>query len=308
MSVRDGTDTRSAAWRAGAEAPAMLRGAVDLDCRCAPTGAGGLPTHREAAEEAAALGMAGLVFRDDAYGTEPFAALLTETPFAVEGQAVFGSVTLNGVSGGLNLHAAEHCLMLHGRVVVMPTTSAENHLRAARWPARGAARGRPVKALRAIDRLGRVLPEAREVIKVVAERDGVLDGGYLHVAEILPLFRAAAEAGVRRMVVSDPLRRNAAKPQDIAELVALGARVALPPEADAMTPELLAELSGNAAGSLILGLGAGAQGRGLLPRYAAALRFWGEAGLTPDSIRNGVTNVPSDLLGLPQVAATKEPA
>ncbi|MWB78687.1 hypothetical protein GLS40_11670 [Pseudooceanicola sp. 216_PA32_1] len=308
MSAGSGIGTRPAAGQVGDEARALLRGAVDLDCRCAPTGAGGLPTHREAAEEAAALGLAGLVFRDDGYGTEPFAALLSETRLAVEGQAVFGSVTLNGVSGGLNLHAAEHCLMLHGRVVVMPTTSAENHLRALRWPGRGAAKGHPVKALRAIDRLGRVLPEAREVIEVVAERDGVLDGGYLHVAEILPLFRAAAEMGLRRMVVSDPMRRNAAKPQDIAELVALGARIALPPDAAAMTPELLAELSGNAAGSLILGLGARAEGRGLLPRYAAALRFWGEAGLSPDAIRNGVTNVPATLLGLSQRADCKEPA
>jgi hypothetical protein len=285
-----------------------LRGAFDLNCKCAPTMAGYALDHAEAAEEALALGMGGLVFRDDGYCTTPIASLLAETRFHGEPISLAGSVTLNNVSGGLNFYAAEHALALGGRLVSMPTVSAENHLRTARWPAFHDADGMPgPRALTAVDDRGAVRGEVIEVLEIIAERDGVLDAGALHVSEVLALFREAGRRGVKRLLLSDPARRNAADAADIDEAIDLGAAVEFLPQAAGTAAAVLELVARRAPGRLILGLDTGPSNErlSLRERYARAVRFWFALGLSPSTIAVCMSSNVQQLAALPANGARR---
>ena len=284
-----------------------LRGAFDLNCKCAPTMAGYALDHAEAAEEALALGMGGLVFRDDGYCTTPIASLLAETSFHGEPISITGSVTLNNVSGGLNFYAAEHALALGGRVVSMPTVSAQNHLRAAHWPAFHAAETMPgPRALTAVDDGGAIRHEAIEVLEIIAERDGVLDAGALHVSEALALFREAERRGVKRLLLSDPARRNAAQAADLDEAIDLGAAVEFLPQAE-RTVIMVELVARRAPDRLILGLDTGPCDKrlSLRERYAQAARFWSALGLSPPTIAACMSSNVQQLAGLPANGARR---
>ena len=53
-----------------------------------------------------------------------------------------------------------------------------------------------------IDKNGQVLPAVREVLKVVAAQDLVLQTGHISAEEALPVLAAARDMGVKRMVVT----------------------------------------------------------------------------------------------------------
>lgn len=279
-----------------------LRGAFDLNCKCAPTMPGYALDPAEAAAEALALGLGGLVFRDDGYCTTPIATLLSETTFRHEPISLSGSVALNNVSGDMNFYAAEHALQLGGRIVSMPTASAQNSLRVRRWPATGQDDGLPApRALTAVDDRGNVTFEAVEVLDVIAERDGVLDAGALHVSEVLPLFAEAVRRGVKRLLVSDPARRNAAQALDIEEALDLGAAIEFlpqPRESDAALIELVAMI---APERLLLGLDIGPSEEPLTlrQRYACAIRHWSSLGLPSDTIAACLSANIRDVVAIP---------
>jgi hypothetical protein len=275
-----------------------LAGAFDLDCRCASSVSDRAFDFWDAAEQAVDLGMGGLVLRDEGNCTAPAAALLDRTVFAAAPTALYGSVALNGVSGGLNFYAAEHTLALGGRIVSMPTISARNHLRKKRWPSLGKADG-GATAIDAIDARGHVSSAAREVLEAIAERDGVLDAGALHISEVLAVFAEARKLGIQRLLLSDPVRRNAAAAIDIEDALDLGAMVAFLPEDGGAPDDLLDLVLRRAPERLILGLNPG-PASATLPlreRYDAALRFWLARGLEPATVVRCIRDNPGALLG-----------
>lgn len=279
-----------------------LRGAFDLNCKCAPTMPGYALDHAEAAAEAVTLDLGGLVFRDDGYCTTPIATLLSGTTFRDEPISLSGSVALNNVSGDVNFYAAEHALQLGGRIVSMPTSSAQNHLRARRWPSLGQEDGMPPpRALTALDERGNVTFEAVEVLDVIAERDGVLDAGALHVSEVLPLFAEAKRRGVKRLLVSDPARRNGAQALDIEEAIDLGAAIEFlpqPREHDSALIDLVARI---APERLFLGLDIGPSDERLTlrQRYETAIRHWSAFGLPLQTIATCLSANIRDFVAFP---------
>lgn len=270
----------------------MLSGAVDLDCR---SGAGHDLDQVEAAGQALELGLAGILFRDPGYCTAPISALLTETYFRDRPLAIMGSVTLNNVSGGLNVYAAEHNLMLGGRLICMPTLSSAFTLRAANWP-RPATTAKLPKPLTVLGPRQTIPDEVREILDLVAARDAVLCAGHLHVSEILPLFVEAKARGVSRLLLSDPVLRNGAMAKEVIDLVDMGAAVEFAAQPRATTASL-AQILAN-SGRLILGLDTGEIATSLRQRYAAALTFWRDIGLGQKTIRSGVADNPRALLGI----------
>jgi len=127
----------------------------------------------------------------------------------IVGLEVLGGVVLNRFVGGLNPHAVEVCFGLGGRVVWMPTLHAENHIRYYGRPgfSEQASRldeGRVLQPVAVLDEAGRLLPEAGEVLEVVAAHDGVLSNGHLSAQETAILFTEARRLGVRRLVVAHP--------------------------------------------------------------------------------------------------------
>lgn len=207
----------------------LLRGAIDLDCRSGPSIHARHMTHDIAAEEAAAAGMGALAFRDDYYPTTPVAAILEKTIYADLPVKLVSGVVLNNYVGGLNPYAVEHELMLGGRIIWMPTLSATNHIRMSYrdTPSEPDATMRPREALSVLDPKGAITDDVREILEIIAEYDAVLASGHLHVSEILPLFSAARDAGVERLLVNQPVRYACATLQDLEELAQSGAMIEL---------------------------------------------------------------------------------
>ena len=166
----------------------VLEGSFDLHVHAAPDLAGelrmdALDTGRHAQE----AGMAGFALKSHYYPTTPMALALSRI---YPGLRVAGSLSLNHEVGGLNPAAVEASAAMGARVVWMPTIGAS--------PAGG------LPGLGLTGDAGLLLPAVREIIDVVSRHDLLLASGHASLVETLALFRAAAAAGVRRMVVTHP--------------------------------------------------------------------------------------------------------
>lgn len=283
------------------EAPdSWLSGAIDMACEFE-----GL-IHRqtgldpiEIAGQAQQLGIRAVVLQASDYCTSPIAAYLADADFKAAPITLCGSVTLNNTVGGLNAYAVEHTLMLAGKVVHMPTLSAENYLRGQRWPlhpVEGINGAGP--SLSVVDARGRVLPELKELLEIVAARSSVLGAGFLHASEVLALFEAAAACGVTRLLVVDPMRNNRARPGDVDAMLRQGAQIMISAAGTGPDRQLAASLAATHPDQLILGLHSGDAAPSLRHHYMLALHAWRELGLTEAEIRRGISDNPGRLLDL----------
>ncbi len=143
---------------------------------------------------------------------------------------VFGGIVLNSYVGGLNPYAVELTIRLGGRMVWFPTISSANHIRHSqaqpnlKFPKQDRPE-RPEVPIPVLDERGRVLPSVREILGLIAEADVALSPGHLAFDEVVPLLRAAREAGVRRMLVNHPGFVLEATIEQVRELVRLGAYI-----------------------------------------------------------------------------------
>ena len=108
---------------------------------------------------------------------------------------MFGSVTLNSCSGGINPVAGENALKLGAKVVWLPTASARNHLEKL---------GKPTVGCVDVIRDGEIVPELKKVLELVKQYDAVLGTGHISVSEIFTVTKAAREMGVKKIVVTHP--------------------------------------------------------------------------------------------------------
>jgi hypothetical protein len=109
-----------------------------------------------------------------------------------------GGVTLNYSQGGFNPDAVRKCLGFPGmRYVWMPMVDSYHHRRVVYddWSGHG---------LSFLDEKRRVLPEVKEILRLVAENDLVLASGHYPFEDSHLLFQEAREAGVERMEVIHP--------------------------------------------------------------------------------------------------------
>ncbi len=204
----------------------LLNGAVDFGCAIAPVRPRVGKDFRHALDAAQSAGLAAVVLKEDTYPTTPIAAILKKGVIAEDGPDVISGVVLNDHVGGLNPYAVEHELMLGGRVIWMPTLSAGNRIRQSFRTAPDET-SRPPTRLNVLDPKGKIIEHVSEILELIAEHDAVLASGHLHVSETLPLFAAAKEAGVTRLIVNDPLGFARASTDDMRELVEMGAHLEL---------------------------------------------------------------------------------
>ena len=108
---------------------------------------------------------------------------------------MFGSITLNRTVGGVNPAAVETALALGGKVVWLPTSSARNHLKKMRQdPAAG------VECVRG----GTIVPELKEIFRLIRDHDAVLGTGHVSPEECFLIVDAARSMGVKKIVVTHP--------------------------------------------------------------------------------------------------------
>lgn len=201
----------------------LLIGAIDLHCHSGPSVMPRSLNHVEAIRDAEQAGLRAILFKDHYYSVTPVAALLKETlDTRVE---LLSGVPCNNTTGGLNPHAVEHGFKLGAKIVWMPTFSAANHIRHSHrrqfLPTKEKMLA-PI-ALTVVNDRGELLDVVKDILDQIAENDGILSAGHLHISEIWPLFSEAKARGVERLLVNHPSFLIDANLADIGELAGMGA-------------------------------------------------------------------------------------
>ncbi|HWB85127.1 MAG TPA: DUF6282 family protein [Bryobacteraceae bacterium] len=181
-----------AAILASAAAGQSLSGVIDLHLHCDPDSVPRSIDAIDVAKLAKSRGMRGFVLKNHWDPTAGIAYLVRKE---VPGIEVFGGIVLNRSVGGINPAAVEHMTQVKGgfgRVVWMPTSDAENAVRAAKS-------NRPFVP---ISRNGALLPEVKQMLALIARLNLTLATGHSSAAEDLLLVRAARAAGIRKIIIT----------------------------------------------------------------------------------------------------------
>jgi len=172
-----------------------LAGVVDIHAHCDPDSVPRSIDAIDLVRLAHDRGMRALVLKNHSDPTASLACLVRKE---VPGIEVFGGIVLNRTVGGVNPAAVEHLAAVKGgwgRMVWMPTNDAENQVRYAK-------ENRPFVA---VSRNGKLLPEVKEVLGIIARRRLVLATGHSSAGEDLVLIRTARSVGVESIVVTHPM-------------------------------------------------------------------------------------------------------
>ena len=202
----------------------LLKGAVDLHCHSGPSVMPRDLDHIEALQEAAAVGMKGILFKDHYYSATPVTELLQQH-YQSTGVTLMSGVPLNNPIGNFNVHAVDHGFKLGARLVWMPTFSAANHIAHhkkdkdfhKKFPTTKEKMLEP-QPLSVLDERGKLKDEVKIILDLIAENDAVLSAGHLHISEIWPLFEEAEARGVKRRLVNHPTYLIDASLEDIRTL------------------------------------------------------------------------------------------
>lgn len=192
----------------------LVRGAVDHHVHIAPDFVDRRITDIALARRCLETGQAGFGLKSHYTSTAERAQVVAE---AVEGVSVLGTITLNRSVGGLNPLAVEIAAREGARIVWFPTVSSVNEqgevLQAdpegkvpvwVRFELSLREAGLACEPVPVVDEGGALLPEALEVLEVMARHGMVLCTGHLSRDEIFTLVDAAVEAGVAQIVVTHP--------------------------------------------------------------------------------------------------------
>lgn len=217
-----------------ARARELVRGAVDYHVHIAPDFAERRITDVQLARRCQEVGLAGIGLKSHYVPTHERAAVVRE---AVPGVVVLGTIVLNGSVGGLNPLAVEVAARQGARIVWFPTVSSENEAHEVqdadpegkvpvwvRYELELRAAGIDCSPVPVVDGAGRLVPDARKVLELIAGHGMVLATGHLSRDEIFVLVDAAVEAGVDQIVVTHPeFPSQRVSPDDQAQLARRGA-------------------------------------------------------------------------------------
>lgn len=209
-----------------ATAARLLKGALDLHVHSGPSTMPRQLDHMQAAEEAVAAGMRGVLFKDHHYSVAPVIPMIDRL-LARPDFAMYSGLVLNNSTGGLNPFVVDAQLKMGAKLIWMPTAQAANHVRSAHRKVRLASNVqlRSFPALSVVDGYGAVLDEVKQILDLIAEFDVILSSGHLHVWEIWKLFDEARARGVKRLLVNHPMYGLHFTYDDIRDLANLGALI-----------------------------------------------------------------------------------
>ncbi|MFI1988912.1 DUF6282 family protein [Actinoplanes sp. NPDC020271] len=195
-------------------ARALVTGAYDTHVHVAPDVMQRRIDDVTLARRFAEVGLAGFVLKSHYVPTAERAEVVRGVVPEVE---ALGALTLNGSVGGLNPVAVEIAGRQGARVVWLPTVDCANERAGVSslppgatlpmWAALQeelAAQGIVAPAIEVVDGAGQIVPALHEVFAVIARHDMVLATGHLSAPEIVAAVDAAADAGVRRIIVTHP--------------------------------------------------------------------------------------------------------
>jgi uncharacterized protein DUF6282 len=184
-----------------------MSGAVDLHCHPYPDLFPRLADDFDIVRAARDAGMKAIVLKCHHENTVSRAYLVQRV---IPGIKVFGGVVLNYYVGGLNPAAVEASLRLGGREVWMPTVDAgyhaEVHGGTGGYDNQQGGRSQ-AEGIWVADSDGKLRPEIKEILELVAEYGAILGTCHLSPREIVALVREARSVGVEKIVITHPYFR-----------------------------------------------------------------------------------------------------
>lgn len=281
-----------------------LRGAYDLHIHSGPDVVPRAQDMFEVAAEADRAGMAGLVFKDHTGSTAQGAHVVNR--LHPEGVRSYGSLCLNPPVGGLNPHAVAAALAEGAKIIFFPTKAAafEIGLKGpVSFPLIHPLPNPGYRGIGVLDSGGRLLPEARTILALIAEHDAVLATGHLSPIETLALLRESRQAGVRRMMVthaSEPVPGLTIAEQK--EAVALGAVIEhclLAVVLGQPVSLLVEQIHAVGAAHCVVSSDFGQAANGpVVAAFAAHLEQVVDAGVSVAELRTMIVDVPQRLLAI----------
>jgi hypothetical protein len=190
----------------------LLQGAIDLHIHSGPGLIDRSLNHAEACREAMAAGMKAIVLKDQHGTTANLICFLQDCIIQDHPLRVYGGVPLNNAAGGVQPQVVEAAIAYGAKVIWMPTLSAKHHKEEhARQSA--AARATMPKPrislvydppLTIIDGNGRLLPEIKEICRLIAQADIILACGHLSKKETDLLIEEAQAQQVKKILINHP--------------------------------------------------------------------------------------------------------
>jgi len=127
---------------------------------------------------------------------------------------VFGSVTLNYSVGGINPFAVNAALGFGAKIVWMPTIDARHHMSyfgglgqfgsSIKSEKKLPEFYKKAKGLTVLSDDGKLLPEVRDILDLIAASKTVLGFGHLTLDEMFALAKGCRDAGVQKMFIDHP--------------------------------------------------------------------------------------------------------
>lgn len=174
-----------------------LKGIVDLHIHTAPDVRQRKMNDLEIMEAAVARGVRAVVIKSHVTPTVGRAAIVNQVKEEKYGNTsdfqMYGAIALNRSVGGINPWAVETALKMGGKVVWMPTNTAENHCRKEKrenWVS--------------VVKDGKIVPELKPVFELIRDHDAVLATGHISPEECFIVTEAARNAGVKKIVITHP--------------------------------------------------------------------------------------------------------
>jgi hypothetical protein len=197
----------------------VLDGAIDLHAHFGPDS---YPRQWDAFEVVAlarARGLRAIVLKNHFSETAGLAYLARK--YGTQGIEVFGAVTLDTPTGGVNPQAVRYMVDVtggYGRIVWLPTHDSEHEV----------AYNKDTRPSAAVSRGGVLLPEVLEVLDLIAEHELTLATGHVTPQETLQILAEARKRGITRLIVTHPLldpQFTFMSVQELREAVELGALI-----------------------------------------------------------------------------------
>jgi len=207
---------------------ALLVGAIDPHVHSGPSIANRAVDHLELARDCSKVGMAAIVTKDHDYAGVMTAWLINKHHPELTTK-VYSSIVLNNVVGGLNPYAVEHTAAMGGKIVWLPTLTAEQHFKwekTSGWvhPA-STNKIRPATPIPVLDANRTVNDATKEILDVCAKTGMALASGHIHASETLIVFEEARRRGVERLIFTHPEDIVGGTPEDARAAVEMGAYI-----------------------------------------------------------------------------------
>lgn len=174
-----------------------LKGVIDMHIHSAPDVRERKMNDLELMEAAVAREIRAIVIKSHHVPTVDRAALVNMVKQEKYGGStdfqMFGGIALNRFVGGINPWAVETALKLGGKIVWLPTNTAENHCK---------KEGKAHFVSCVMD--GRVVDELKTVFELIRDFDAVLETGHISAEECFIVAEAARAAGVKKIVITHP--------------------------------------------------------------------------------------------------------